>query len=99
MGSATKVDKDNIIEATADYLPKDIRQMLEERKKCDKEELKAALASIKIDRRDKVTKNKEVDFASTCTDASTEVTPNVSGSSFGVTLDHVKKLQSERDVR
>jgi hypothetical protein len=76
MGSTTEVDKDNIIEATANHVPKDIRQMLEERKKkCDKEELKATLASIKIDRRDKVTKNKEVDFASACTDASTEVHP------------------------
>ena len=57
MGSNTEVDKDNIIEATVDHLSKDIRLMLEERKKkCDEEDLKAALASIKVDRRGKVTK-------------------------------------------
>ena len=50
MGSNTEVDKDNIIEATADHLSKDTRLMLEERKKkCDEEGLKAALASIKVD--------------------------------------------------
>ena len=66
MGSNTEVDKDNIIEATADHLSKDIRLMLEERKKkCDEEDLKAALASIKVDRRGKITKINEIDFAST----------------------------------
>ena len=67
--------------------------MLDERKKkCDEEDLKAAVASIKVDWRGKVTKIKEIDFTSTSTDASTEVTPTVSNSSSGVTLDQVKKL-------
>ena len=57
IGSTTEVDKDNIIPATVEHLPKDIRQMLEERKKKhDEEDLKVALASIKVDRRGKVTK-------------------------------------------
>ena len=73
--------------------------MLDERKKkCDEEDLKAAVASIKVDRRSKVTKIKEIDFASTSTDASTEVTPTVSNSSSDVTLDQVKKLLALRDV-
>ena len=50
MGSNTEIDKYNIIEATADHLPKVIRQMLEEhKKKRDEEDLKAAVASIKVD--------------------------------------------------
>jgi len=54
MASTTEVDKNNIIEATADHLPDDIRQLLEERKKkCDEEDVKAALESIKVDRRGK----------------------------------------------
>ena len=88
MGSTTEVDKDNIIEATTDHLPENIRQMLEERKRRrDEEDLKAALASIKVDRRGKVTKIKEINFASTSTDASTEITPNMSDSSSCVTLE------------
>ena len=57
-----------------------------------------ALASIKVDRRGKVTKIKEVDFASTSTDASTEVTPAASDSSSGVTLEQVQKLVAEGNV-
>jgi len=50
MGSNTEIDKYNIIEATADHLPEVIRQMLEEhKKKRDEEDLKAAVASIKVD--------------------------------------------------
>ncbi|XP_039778288.1 ras-related protein Rab-2-A-like [Panicum virgatum] len=50
MGSTADIDKDNIITATAEHLPEDIRQMLEERKKKrDEEDLKAGLASIKVD--------------------------------------------------
>ena len=44
--------------------------MLEERKKKrDEEDLLAALVSIKVNRRGKVTKIKEIDFASTSTNA------------------------------
>jgi len=50
--------------------------------KHDEEDLQATLASIKVDRRGKVTKIKEIDFASTSTDASTEVTPAASDSSL-----------------
>ena len=57
-----------------------------------------ALASIKVDRRGKVTKIKEIDFASTSTDASTEVTPAASDPSFGVTMEQIQKLLAERDV-
>ena len=75
MGSTTEVDKDNIIPSTEEHLLEDIRQLLKERKKkCDEEDLKAALASIKVDRRGKVTKIKEIDFTSTSADAS-KVTP------------------------
>ena len=50
MGSTTYVDKDNIIPATAEHLPEDVRQLLEEhKKKRDEEDLKVALASIKVD--------------------------------------------------
>ena len=50
------------------------RGLLEERnKKRDEEDLLAALASINVDRRGKVARIKEIDFASTSTDASTEV--------------------------
>ena len=67
MGSTTEVDKDNIIPATEQHLPKDVRQLLEEhKKKRDEENLKAALASIKVDRRGKVTKIKEIDFTYFC---------------------------------
>ena len=73
--------------------------MLKERKKkCDEEDLKAALASIKVDRRGKVTKIKEIDFTSTSADAS-EITPPVSETSTGVTIEKVKNLFAERDVR
>ena len=83
MGSNTEVDNDNIIEATANHLPEDSRLMLKEcKQKRDEEDLIAALASIKVDRNGKVTKIKEIDFASTSTDASTEVTPAASDSSL-----------------
>ena len=99
MSSTTDVDKDNIIPATAEHLPEDIRQMLEEhKKKRDEEDLKVALAIIKVDRRGKVTKIKEVDFTSTSMDAATEAIPNVSGSSTGVTLEQVKNLLAKPDV-
>ena len=88
MGSTTEIDKDNIIPATYEHVPEDVCQMLEERKKKhDEEDLQAALASIKVNRRGKVTKIKEIDFASTSTDASTEVTPATSASSSGVTME------------
>ena len=51
--------------------------------------LLAALASIKVDRRGKITKIKEIDFASTSTDASTEVTPATSAPSSGVTIEQI----------
>jgi len=55
MGSNTELDKDNIIEATTDHHPGDILQMLEKyKKKRDEKDLKAVLASIKVDRRGKV---------------------------------------------
>ena len=88
MCSTTKIDKDNIIPAMYEHVPEDVCQMLEERKKKhDEEDLQAALASIKVDRRGKVTKINEIDFASTSTDASTEVTPATSASSSGVTME------------
>ena len=88
MGSTTKIDKDNIIKATIDHLPEDVHHMLEERKKmCDEEDPEAAPASIKVDRRGKVTM-----------DVSTKAIPNVSDSSSGVTLEQVKNLLAERDV-
>ena len=43
-------------------------------------------------------KIKEIDFASTSTDASTEVTPAVSAPSSGVTMEQIHKLLAERDV-
>ena len=99
MGSTANVDTENIIPTTEEHLPGDIRQLLEERKKKrDEEDLKAALASIKVDRRGKVTKIKEIDFTSTSADAS-EVTPPVSETSTGVTMEQVKNLFTERDVR
>ena len=70
MGSNTKIDKENIIPLTYEHLPEDVRLLLEERKKKrDEEDLQAALASIKVDRRGNVTKIKEIDFASTSTNA------------------------------
>ena len=99
MGSTTEIDKDNIIPMTYEHLPEDVHLVLEERKKKrDEEDLLAALASIKVDRRGKVTKIKEIDFASTPTDASTEVTPAASAPSSGVTMEQIKKLLAERDV-
>ena len=95
MGSTTEVDKDNLIPSTAEHLPKDICQLLEERKKKrDEEDLKAAFASIKVDRRGKVTKIKEIDFTSTSSDAY-EVTPPVSATSTGVTMEQVENLFAE----
>ncbi|XP_039803911.1 uncharacterized protein LOC120668013 [Panicum virgatum] len=77
MGSNTEIDKENIIPSTYEHLPEDVRLLLEERKKkCDEEDLQAALASIKVHRRGKVTKIKEIDFASISSDASTEVDQN-----------------------
>ena len=92
MGSNTEVDNDNIIEATANHLPEDNRLMLKEcKQKRDEEDLIAALASIKVDRRGNVTKIKEIDFASTSTDAYAKVTPVASDLSSGVTLEQVQK--------
>ena len=72
MWSTTEIDKENIIPAMYEYFPEDVCQMLEERKKKrDEEDLQVALASIKVDRRSKVTKIKEIDFASIYIDAST----------------------------
>ena len=83
MGSTSEIDKDDVILATYEHLSEEVRQMLEEhKKKRDEEDLPAALVSIKVDRRGKVTKIKEIDFASTSTDASTEVTPAASDSSL-----------------
>jgi len=99
MCSTTKIDKDNIIPAMYEHVPEDVCQMLEERKKKhDEEDLQVALASIKVDRRGKVTKIKEIDFASTSTDASTEVTPATIASSSGVAMEQIWKLLAERDV-
>ena len=99
MGSTTEIDKDNTIPVMYEHLPEDVRLVLEKRKKKrDEEDLLAALASIKVDRRGKVTKIKEIDFASTSTDASTEVTPAVSAPSSGVTMEQIQKLLAERDV-
>ena len=99
MGSTANVDTENIIPTTEEHLPEDICQLLEEhKKKRDEEDLKAALASIKVDRRGKVTKIKEIDFTSTSADAS-KVTPPVSETSTGVTMKQVKNLFAERDVR
>ena len=49
----------------------------------------AVLASIKVDRRGKVTKIKEIDFASTSMDESTEVIPDASDLSSGIILEQV----------
>ena len=69
--------------------------MLEERKKKrDEEDLKAALAGIKVDWNGKVMKIKEVNFTSASTDASTEAIPNVSNTSTGVTIEQVKRFVS-----
>ena len=90
MGSTTEIDKKIITPATYEHLPEDVRLMLEERKKMgDEEDLLAALASIKVDRRGKVTKIKEIDFASTSTDASTEVTPTATAPLSGVTMEQI----------
>ena len=63
MSSNAEIDKDNIIPVTYEHLPEDVRLVREERKKKrDEEDLLAALASIKVDRRGKVTKIKEIDF-------------------------------------
>ena len=95
MGSTANVDTENIIPTTEEHLPEDIRQLLDERKKKhDEEDLKAALASIKVDRRGKVIKIKEIDFTSTSADAS-EVTPPVSATSTGVTMEQVENLFAE----
>ena len=95
MGSTANVDTENIIPTTVEHLPEDIRQLLEERKKKrDEEDLKAVLASIKVDRRGKVTKIKEIDFTSTSTDAY-EVTPPVSATSTGVAVEQVENLFAE----
>ena len=92
MGSTANIDTENINPTTEEHLPEDVRQLLEERKKkCDEEDLRATLASIKVDRHGKVTKIKEINFTSTCTDAS-EVTLPVSATSTGVTMEQVEKI-------
>ena len=99
MGSNTEIDKENIVPSTYEHLSEDVRLLLEERKKKrDEEDLQAALASIKIDRRGKVTKIKEIDFASISMDASTEVTPAATAPPSGVTMEQIQKLLAERDV-
>ena len=99
MGSTTEIDPDNIIPSTYEHLPEEVRLLLVERKKKrDEEDLLAALASIKVDRRSKVTKIKEIDFASTSSDASTEVIPAATAPPSGVTMEQIQKLLAERDV-
>ena len=99
MGSNAEVDKEIIIPSTYEHLLEDVRLLLEERKKKrDEEDLQAALASIKVDRRGKVTKIKEIDFASISTDASTEVTPTATAPPSGVTIEQIQKLLAEHDV-
>ena len=67
MGSTANIETENIILATEEHFSEDVCQLLEERKKKrDKEDLKAALASIKVDRRGKVTMIKEIDFTYFC---------------------------------
>ena len=67
MGSTVNIGKDNIIPTIEEHLPEDVRQLLEEcKKKRDEEDRKPALASIKVDRRGKVTKIKEIDFTYFC---------------------------------
>src|SRR6185437_237375 len=98
MGSNTEIDKENII-PSYEHLPEDVCLLLEERKKKrDEEDLQAALASIKVGRCGKVTKIKEIDFTSTSSDASTEVTPAATAPPSGVTMEQIQKLLAERDV-
>ena len=88
MGSTAEIDPDNIIPSTYKHLPKEVCLLLEEhKKKRDEEDLQAALASIKVDRRGKVTKVKEIDFASISKDASTEVTPAITAPPSCVTIE------------
>ena len=88
MGFNTEIDKENIIPSTYEHLPEDVRLLLEERKKKrDEEDLQEALASIKVNRHGKVTRIKEIDFASTSSDASTEVIPAATAPPFGVTME------------
>ncbi|XP_022682664.1 metal tolerance protein 7 isoform X4 [Setaria italica] len=62
----SNVNAKNIMNPTFEQLPKEVRQMLEERKKKrDAEDLQAAIASFEVDRRGTVKKIKEIDFAST----------------------------------
>ena len=50
MVSTTEINPDNIIPATYEHLPEEVRLLLEERKKKrNEEDLLAALASIKVD--------------------------------------------------
>ena len=94
-----EIDKENIIPSTYEHLPEDVRLLLEEcKKKRDEEDLQAALASIKVDRRGKVTKIKEIDFASISSDASTEVIPAATAPPSGVTMEQIQKLLTERDA-
>ena len=87
MGSNTEIDPENVTPSTYEHLPEGVRLLLEERKKKrDEEDLQAALASIKVDRRGKVTKIKEIDFASTSSDASTEVISAATAPPSGVTI-------------
>ena len=99
MSSTTEFDPDNIIPSTYKHLPKEVCLLLEEhKKKRDEEDLLAALASIKVDRRGKVPKIKEIDFASASIDASTEVTPAATAPPSGVIMEQIQKLLAERDV-
>jgi len=99
MGSNTEINKENIIPSTYEHLPQDVRLLLEEcKKKRDEEDLQAALASIEVDRRGKVTMIKEIDFASTSSDASTEVIPTTISPPSGVTMEQIQKLLAEHDV-
>ena len=99
MGSTSEIDKDDVILATYEHLPEEVRQMLEERKKKrDEEDLQAAFASIKVGRGGKVTKIKVIDFTSTSSDASTEVIPAATAPPSGVTMEQSQKLLAERDV-
>ena len=90
MGSTGEIESDNIIPLTHKHLPEEVRLLLEEgKKKHDEEDLLAALASIKVDRRGKVTKIKEIDFASASTDASIEVTPTATAPPSGATMEQI----------
>jgi hypothetical protein len=90
MGSTSEIESDNIIHSTHEHLLEEVRLLLEEgKKKRDEKDLLAALASIKVDRRGKVTKIKEIYFASASTDASTEITPAATAPPSGATMEQI----------